>query len=61
MNVREVLNYRAAMDHGLTSGLPLSKRLIYEMHEILLTDVRGKEKTPGDFRKTQNWIGGGRL
>ncbi len=56
-NVQEVLNYRAAMDHGLNSGLPLSKRLMQEMHKILLTGVRGKERTPGEFRKTQNWIG----
>ena len=57
VDVREVLNYRAAMDHGLTSGLPLSKRLLQEMHKILLHDVRGKEKTPGEFRRSQNWIG----
>ncbi|MDN5934117.1 MAG: Fic family protein, partial [Pseudonocardia sp.] len=42
VDVQEVLNYRAAMDHGLTSGLPLSKRLLQEMHAILLTGVRGQ-------------------
>lgn len=57
MDVQEVLNYKAAMDHGLSSPLPLSKRLLCEMHEILLSGVRGEEKTPGEFRKTQNWIG----
>jgi Fic family protein len=57
VDVREVLNYSAAMDHGITSPLPLSKRLLCEMHAILLTGVRGQEKTPGEFRRTQNWIG----
>jgi Fic family protein len=57
VDVREVLNYSAALDHGITSPLPLSKRLLCEMHAILLADVRGQEKTPGQFRRTQNWIG----
>jgi Fic family protein len=57
MDVREVLNYQRAMEHGLTSTLPLSKRLMQEMHEILVTDVRGQEKTPGEYRRSQNWIG----
>jgi Fic family protein len=58
-DVREVRNYVAALEHGLArlSTLPLSKRLLREMHEILLTGVRGQEKTPGEFRRTQNWIG----
>ena len=60
VDIREVLNYRSAMRHGLDrlgGELPLSLRLMREMHEILLTDVRGQEKTPGEFRKSQNWIG----
>lgn len=62
-DVREVSNYVAAMNHGLErikSGLPLSLRLLREMHEILLHDSRGGEKMPGEFRKSQNWIGGSR-
>lgn len=60
-DVREVTNYIAAMDHGLArlGDLPLSTRLIREMHEVLLTGVRGQERTPGDFRRSQNWIGAG--
>lgn len=61
VDVREVFNYQRAMTHGLHSPLPLSKRLMREMHEILLTDVRGEDKTPGEFRKSQNWIGGATL
>lgn len=61
MDVREVFNYQRAMTHGLHSPLPLSKRLMREMHDILLTDVRGEDKTPGEFRKSQNWIGGATL
>ncbi|MDK3258355.1 Fic family protein [Blastococcus capsensis] len=58
-DVREVTNYMAAMDHGLArlEALPLSKRLMREMHAVLLTGVRGQEKTPGEFRHSQNWIG----
>lgn len=58
-DVQEVRNYILALRHGLrrmTEGFPISLRLITEMHEILLTRVRGQERTPGDFRKTQNWI-----
>lgn len=61
--VVEVSNYVAALDYGLKrlkEGFPLSNRLIREMHEILLSRGRGSEKTPGQFRKTQNWIGGTR-
>lgn len=58
-DVGEVVNYVAAMNHGLRRlpELPLSLRLIKEIHERLMKDVRGSEKTPGDFRRTQNWIG----
>ena len=62
-DVREVSNYVAAMSHGLQrlrSGFPLSLRLIREIHEILLSGGRGSEKQPGEFRTSQNWIGGTR-
>jgi Fic family protein len=57
---REVLNYVRALEHGLLRlpALPLSKRLIREMHAELLAGVRGEEGTPGQFRRSQNWIGG---
>jgi Fic family protein len=60
-DVREVSNYLAAMRHGLErlkGGFPLSLRLIREMHESLLRTGRGSDKTPGEFRTSQNWIGG---
>jgi Fic family protein len=59
----EVSNYVAALDHGLKrlhEGFPLSNRLIREMHAVLLSRARGSEKSPGEFRRTQNWIGGTR-
>ena len=58
-DVEEVVNYVAAMNHGLRRlpELPLSLRLIKEIHEKLLRDVRGSERTPGEFRRSQNWIG----
>jgi Fic family protein len=62
-DVEEVSNYVAAMQHGLrrlTGGFPLSLRLIREIHEILLRGGRGANKTPGAFRRSQNWIGGSR-
>jgi len=62
-DVREVSNYVAALDHGLArlaEGFPLSLRLIKEMHAILLARGRGSNQTPGEFRRTQNWIGGTR-
>jgi len=62
-DVREVSNYVAAQDHGLArlaEGFPLSLRLIKEMHSILLAKGRGSNQTPGEFRRTQNWIGGTR-
>jgi Fic family protein len=59
-DVEEVVNYVRAMNYGLErlTSLPLSLRLIREIHAQLLTGVRGVEKAPGDFRTTQNWIGG---
>lgn len=57
--VSEVVNYVNAMNWGLEnlSRLPLSLRLIRNIHKILLEDVRGSNKSPGEFRKSQNWIG----
>lgn len=59
VDVREVVNYVAAIDHGIAriADLPLSNRLLREMHEVLLRTGRGADKTPGEFRRTQNWIG----
>lgn len=62
-DVQEVSNYVAAMEHGLTrleEGFPLSLRLIKEMHSILLAHGRGSYAAPGEFRRSQNWIGGTR-
>lgn len=62
-DVTEVSNYVAALEHGMArqrAGFPLSNRLIREMHEKLLASGRGSEKGPGEFRHTQNWIGGTR-
>ncbi len=59
-DVDEIVNYIAAMNYGLDrlKELPLSLRLIREIHEKLLRGVRGKSRAPGEFRRTQNWIGG---
>jgi Fic family protein len=62
-DVQDVSNYVAAMSHGLMrmrSGFPLSLRLIREMHEALLSRGRGAQQQPGEFRRSQNWIGGSR-
>ena len=62
-DVREVSNYVAALEHGLkrlAEGFPLSLRLIKELHRVLLSKGRGSEQTPGEFRRSQNWIGGTR-
>lgn len=62
-DVVEVSNYVAALDHGvkrLGEDLPLCNRLIREMHGVLLSRGRGSDKTPGEFRHSQNWIGGTR-
>ena len=62
-DVVEVSNYVAALDHGvarLRDELPLSSRLLREIHGILLSRGRGADKLPGEFRRSQNWIGGTR-
>ncbi|MGE5377457.1 MAG: Fic family protein, partial [Bacteroidota bacterium] len=58
-DVREVHNYVTALDYGLErlKTLPVSLRLIRELHEKLMQRVRGGNLTPGEFRRTQNWIG----
>jgi Fic family protein len=58
-DVGEIVNYVTAMNHGLgrLGELPLSLRLIGEIHAKLLQDGRGERATPGEFRRTQNWIG----
>lgn len=62
-DVMEVSGYVAALEHGmarLRDGFPLSNRLLREMHQVLLARGRGSDKSPGEFRRTQNWIGGTR-
>lgn len=62
-DVQEVSNYVAALDHGMRRmrrDFPLSNRLIREVHKILLSKGRGESKQPGEFRRSQNWIGGTR-
>lgn len=62
-DVREVSNYVAALNHGLEridEGFPVSSRLLREIHGVLLTTGRGSDRRPGEFRHSQNWIGGTR-
>lgn len=62
-DVQEVSNYVAAMEHGMKrirEGFPLCLRLLREIHGVLLSRGRGSDKSPGEFRRTQNWIGGTR-
>lgn len=62
-DVEEVSSYVAALEHGLRrlrEGFPLSLRLLREVHEILLSTGRGSQQSPGEFRRSQNWIGGSR-
>ena len=62
-DVTEVSNYVAALEHGLTrlrEGFPLSNRLIREIHGVLLSRGHGSDRDPGEFRRSQNWIGGSR-
>jgi len=58
-DLREVGNYVAALEHGIQrlKKLPLSLRLVRELHEKLMRGVRGDQATPGEFRRLQNWIG----
>lgn len=58
-DVEEVVNYIKALNHGLKrlNEFPMSIRLIKEIHAILLSNSRGKEKSPGEFKRSQNWIG----
>ena len=58
-DVREVHNYVRALEYGLDrlNSLPLSLRLMRELHEPLTTGMRGEFQTPGEFRRSQNWIG----
>ena len=62
-DVQEVSNYVAALEHGLRrlqEDFPLSNRLLREIHGVLLSRGRGSAKDPGEFRRSQNWIGGSR-
>ena len=62
-DVEEVSAYVAAMTHGMSrmqEGFPLSLRLLREIHGVLLATGRGRNKQPGEFRRSQNWIGGTR-
>lgn len=63
-DLEETANYIAAMNHGVDSiasgRLPLCNRLLREVHERLLRSGRGTDKTPGEFRRSQNWLGGTR-
>lgn len=62
-DVEEVSNYVAALQHGLRrmqGGFPLSLRLVREIHKVLLAKGRGRHAQPGEFRRSQNWIGGTR-
>ena len=62
-DVEEVSNYVAALNFGLerlSEGVPMSLRLLREIHAVLLQKVQGSARTPGEFRRSQNWIGGTR-
>jgi Fic family protein len=62
-DVREVSRYVAALHLGFTllrGGLPVSLRLVRELHRVLMQEGRGSTRAPGDFRRSQNWIGGSR-
>ncbi len=59
-NIEDVINYIKAIEFSIQrmNSLPLSNRLLRETHAILMEGVRGQEKNPGEFRRSQNWIGG---
>lgn len=59
LDVADVINYMKATSYALSrlETLPLCNRLLREIHEVLMENVRGQEKNPGEFRKSQNWIG----
>lgn len=62
-DIREVSRYVGALHHGfelLRRGLPVSLRLLRELHRVLMHEGRGSARAPGDFRRSQNWIGGSR-
>ncbi len=64
-DAQETSNYIAAMNHGLAEvarpgGLPISNRLLGQVHALLLQSGGGSDKAPGEFRRTQNWLGGTR-
>lgn len=62
-DLKETYNYIAALEHGLErikKGFPVSLRLLRELHGVLLRSGRGADKTPGEFRRSQNWIHGSR-
>lgn len=58
-DIREIVNYRAAMRHAqnLLKELPLSERVVRSAHKVLLSGGRGASRSPGDYRRTANWIG----
>ena len=58
-DIKEVLNYRRAVHSALEmlKTLPLSQRILKEAHRVLLEDVRGRNRSPGEYRRIQNWIG----
>lgn len=58
-DIREVLNYRRALSFAVVklTELPLSQRLLLDSHRLLMSGVRGSSKSPGDYRRIQNWIG----
>lgn len=58
-DIREILNYRNAMNYAIDAlkTIPLCQRLIKDTHKVLLDSVRGKNKSPGEYRRVPNWIG----